>query len=137
MHGNSRQHLRHHPISAALLEQEGLQPFERFRHVGKRSPIPERTGFPFDQADVMAEIVEGEGAFEAAHMTGDLLTIGHQLQAFGIDAQTDHPMRQFIRYAVAIALEMDQSRAGDAHRLFDVAVEGTWIGKQLQLFVFM
>ena len=52
-------------------------------------------------------------ALEAAYMAGDFPAIGDQLQTLRIDAQADHPVRQFIGYAVAIALKMDQRSTGD------------------------
>ena len=136
MHRNGCQHIGHDPVAAGMLQEVLLQVQQRFRHLGKRRAVAQGPGFALDQVDVMAEIVEGLIALEAAGVPGNLLPIGYELQGIRVDAQADDAVGVVSGHAVAVALEMDERGAGNPDRFFDITIEGPWIGHHLELFIF-
>jgi len=135
VHRDGCQHLRHHTVPARILEQPLLQLHQRLGHRGKRRPVAQRTGLLDDEPNVVLPVVEGVIALEAAYVARDLPALGNDDQFGGIDPQAHHPMGEFSRHAIAIALQMDQGGRRHARRQLRVAVEGTRQGHQPHLLV--
>ena len=84
---------------------------ERLGHASKRSTVAKTAGFALHQADVVLPVIKGLTALKAATVPGYPLAIGHHSDVVVVHAHTDGRVGVLGRYAVAIALQVDQAGA--------------------------
>src|ERR1700734_3560643 len=74
-------------------------------------------------------------AAKEARMLADHLLSAHQHDALGVGAHGGDPTGKAAIDAVAIALEVHETRLGDASSVFGIAVEGHWHRAQHRTFL--
>lgn len=111
---NQGQDIDHFPVTAFLAQHVILQATESVGHLGERRAIAQGAGFALDHSKIVPPIIDDPAWFvvrslDDAVMGANGLAFCHHDQPFRVDMQADAAVRKAGRYAVAIALEGDQT----------------------------
>ena len=135
MGGHRAEHLGHHPITARMTQQLVLQQSQRLGHGLERRAITQRPRLALDQGNVVGPVVDRLVTIEAALQRHAMALGAHHQQPVVVRPQAHHRMHPFARYAVAVALEVDQRGGRHPHRVLHIAIEGTRVRRQAQPLV--
>ena len=112
-----------------------LQRLQRLRHGLERRAVAQRPRLGLHQIDVVAPVVDGLLALEAAHMARHLHPFSHQHELARVHPQAQDRVHVARGHAVAVALEVDQPGGRDSNRLLDIAIKGLGAGHEARLLV--
>ena len=87
-----------------MAQQDALQQLQGPWQGLKRCPVAQSSRLALDQAHIVAPVVEGLTALEAAHMAGNALVLSYDLQSVRVQAQADDLVGVLGRHAVTVAL---------------------------------
>ena len=110
---HKREDLDHLPVAALSPEQYGLQVAERLGHLDERRPIAQGTGFALVDRQIMTLVIDSlsrqmRPLDDPCMLAQDLAFCGDN-DLLRIDAQADRTVGERGRYAVSVALKVNQA----------------------------
>src|SRR5579872_5563068 len=125
---NEGQDVDHFAVAAWHFEYTLLQSLEGGRQFSEGGAVAQGPGLALDDSQIVPPVVDRHAfamtrADEEPLMLADYLTFGDNDDALGIHPKAHWPIGERRRYAVAIALQMDEAGRRHALGVFDKAVE--------------